>query len=225
MFPLYDVNRSRHKPYVNWILIGLNVIVFLFQILSEDERALILNYGVVPIYILHGERLYTLFTSMFMHANLFHIFGNMLYLWIFGDNVEDRFGHLKYLFLYLFFGLMGDLLHILMAYLGGDPYSLLIPAIGASGAISGVLGAYMIFYPRARIVTLVFAFYFIRTAVIPSIFFIGFWFLLQLLYATFGTLSGVAAWAHVGGFVAGMILALLYRSRPERVRWTTIYPE
>jgi len=163
----------------------------------------------IPSSILQGRDLHTLFTSMFLHGDLLHLASNMLYLYIFGDNIEDAFGHAKYLGFYILSGLAASLLHLLTVTEPG------IPAIGASGAISGVLGAYLILYPRARIVTLVF--YVLITFVrIPAVFFLGFWFILQLFSGTvtltYGVPSGVAYWAHVGGFVAGLSLALLFRA-------------
>ena len=225
MFPIRDFNRSGSKPIVTWTLIIVNILVFYYQVTSGHYRYIIANYGVIPIYILNGLRLHTLFTSMFLHADVFHLFGNMLYLYIFGDNVEDRFGHLKYLLLYFVFGLAGGLLHVFMSSLSGNSRDLLIPAIGASGAISGVLGAYMIFFPNARIVSIVFGLFLIRTVVVPAIYFIGFWFLLQLLYASYGALSGIAAWAHIGGFIMGVLAAAFWRSRRRRREyWLTITP-
>jgi len=211
MFPLYDDNPSRTKPIITWTLIVINVIVFLYEITSGRFEQLVIRYGVVPLRILHGKALYTLFTSMFLHADFLHLLGNMVYLFIFGDNVEDNFGHLKFLFLYILFGLAGAFLHIFMALNSGNPVELKIPAIGASGAISGVLGAYVVFFPRARVITAVLYFYLIQLVAIPALYFIGFWFILQLIYASLGSITGIAAWAHVGGFIAGALIALIYK--------------
>jgi len=214
MFPLYDENRSATRPYVNYGLIFLNAVVFLWEI-TGDYDAFVLTYGAIPAFILRGEHLETLLTSMFLHGGFTHIFGNMLYLFIFGDNIEDRFGHLSYALLYLFFGFAGGIAHVLhSALLGG--YQTLIPAIGASGAISGVLGAYLVFFPHARIVSLVPSYFGLRLARIPAVFFLGFWFLLQLLYS--GSLSSVAYWAHIGGFIVGMGAALVKRARRPRAQ-------
>jgi membrane associated rhomboid family serine protease len=166
----------------------------------------------VPADILEGRNLHTLVTSMFLHANIPHIVGNMLFLYVFGDNVEDSFGHFRYLLFYLICGLAADFVHIVSQTTPGE---LAIPTLGASGAISGVMGAYILMFPRARIKTLIFA-YFIAVVRIPALFFLGFWFLLQLLYAWIDTGGGVAYWAHVGGFAAGMILALVFRRRKRR---------
>jgi membrane associated rhomboid family serine protease len=147
---------------------------------------------------------------MFLHGGILHLFGNMLYFFIFGDNVEDRFGHLKYFLLYLFFGIAGGLVHSAMAVMQGGSEQM-IPAVGASGAISGVLGAYMIFFPNARIVSLFFTGYFIRLVPVPAVFFIGFWFILQFLNGVLGSVTGVAYWAHIGGFLTGALVAMLFK--------------
>ena len=169
-----------------------------------------MDYGMIPFFILNGEKLYTLFTSMFMHGGIIHLFGNMLYLYIFGDNIEDTFGHLWYMDFYLISGIAASFAHILSV--GNSPF----PAVGASGAISGVLGAYIVLFPRARILTLVF-YYWITVTAIPAIFFLGFWFLFQLFAGTltlgYGVASGVAYWAHIGGFLAGIVLALIFKAR------------
>lgn len=146
---------------------------------------------------------------MFLHADIFHIGGNMLFLYVFGDNVEDTFGHLRYLLFYLLCGIVADLAHILSITSTTD---LLIPTLGASGAISGVMGAYILLYPRARIETLILTF-FVTIVSIPAVFFLGFWFLLQLLYTWLGMSGNIAYWAHIGGFVAGMILSLAVRRK------------
>jgi hypothetical protein len=159
---------------------------------------------------------------MFLHGGLLHLGGNLLYLYIFGDNIEDAFGHAKYLGFYLLCGLAASLTHLLVEITSG------IPAIGASGAISGVLGAYFILYPKARVVTLVF-YFFITFVRIPAVFFLGFWFILQLfsgsLTLTYGVASGVAYWAHIGGFAAGVLVALVVRAmrKPSRTENSFYY--
>lgn len=164
----------------------------------------------IPQSIMRGENLYTLFTSMFMHGGIFHLGFNMLYLYIFGDNVEDAFGHRRYFIFYLLCGLVASIAHVLTTM---DP---MVPTIGASGAISGVLGAYLVLHPRARIQTLVLA-YVIAVVSIPAVFFLVFWFILQLFYGSlilaFEVPSQTAYWAHIGGFVAGLALALIFRKR------------
>ncbi len=209
MFPVQDIVRRRTFPYVNLALIGVNVVVFFISL--TDFEYVIYNYGFIPA---HWSAI-TVFTSMFLHGGYDHIFGNMWYLWIFGDNVEDRFGHFKYLAFYLVFGVLA----VAMQYVT-EPTSL-IPMIGASGAISGVMGAYMVFFPKARVNVI--AGYFLTT--VPAVLMIGFWFVLQLLLGvqsfTGGVGSGVAYWAHIGGFLAGMALALpfKYAKKHEEYRY------
>ena len=178
MFPLYDENKSLTRPYINYALIVVNVIVFFFELTGNYEE-IIFTYGTIPAFILEGESLLTLITSMFLHGDIMHIFGNMLFLFIFGDNIEDRYGHLYYIIIYLIFGIAGGLAHVLYSgfIVGGN--AVFIPTIGASAAISGVLGSYIVFYPKARIVSIVGY----RLVRIPAILFLGFWFILQLLYS------------------------------------------
>jgi len=185
----------------------------------------------IPAYIMNGQRLYTLFTSMFLHSGILHLFGNMLFLHIFGDNIEDNFGRGRYIFFYFLCGIAASFSHILTTLYPSIPMggAFLSPAVGASGAISGVLGAYLVLYPRARILTVVF-YSWIYFARIPAIFFLGFWFILQLFYGSltlaFEMPSETAYWAHIGGFVAGMILALILRRRkppaPRRINYMRI---
>ncbi len=200
---------------MTWSLIVINVAVFLWQLSRGLAMEIVLEYGEIPALILRGERLHTMFTSMFLHGDFFHIAGNMLYLYIFGDNVEDRFGHVGFLILYIIFGLAGGIIHSALMVLYGE-LNALIPAIGASGAISGVLGAYILLFPRAKIVSVILAFYLIRIAKVPALLFIGFWFVLQFLYGVGGGLGGVAYWAHIGGFATGFLAAGLYRSIGRR---------
>jgi membrane associated rhomboid family serine protease len=177
----------------------------------------------VPDEILHGQRLYTLFTSMFTHFDPFHILGNMLFLFVFGDNIEDVFGHVGYILFYLVSGLAASFTHILsvlyapqLASLFGVPMtsSLLVGVVGASGAISGVLGAYLVLFPKAKIISLIF--YFILP--VPAVIFLGAWFLLQFVYVFLDLSGGVAYFAHIGGFVVGMVLALLIGLKRKRAR-------
>lgn len=236
MFPIRDENPTSSPPHITRVIIVVNVIIFLVTWLpswlpligiellpSLSLENVVWDYGMIPADIINGERLHTLFTSMFLHGGVLHLFFNMLYLHIFGDNIEDNFGRGRYVFFYVFCGLAASFTHILTTL---DPS---IPTIGASGAISGVLGAYLILYPRARILTAVFYFW-IYFAHIPALFFLGFWFILQLFYGSltlaFEIPSGTAYWAHIGGFVAGMILALILRRRkppaPRRINYTRI---
>jgi len=192
-----------------WILIVTNVIVFWWELSEGFDDSIFYLYGEIPALVLRGSRLFTLFTSMFIHADFLHIIGNMLFLFIFGDNVEDRFGHLSFFLLYFLFGIAGGLSHSIFAVQAGGTEQL-IPTVGASGAISGILGAYLVFFPRARIMSLVPSFLFIRLARVPAFIFIGLWFILQLLYS--GGASSVAYMAHIGGFVAGLVVALPFRT-------------
>jgi membrane associated rhomboid family serine protease len=215
--PLKDINPSRSYPVVNISLILLSVGVFLYQytLPSHDFKAFMLSNATVPARIpafLAGHvgfeaAFLPLLTSMFLHAGLLHLVGNMLFLWIFGDNVEDFFGHLTYLSFYLVCGIGAGLLHILFNL------DSTLPAVGASGAISGVMGAYMLLYPRERILTLVFIF----LIPIPAVLILGYWFLLQFLSGInalgASASGGVAVWAHVGGFLLGMLLTALARRR------------
>ena len=219
--PLKDLNPSRTYPFVNITLILANIVVFLYQIGLEATLprrafdALLLSYSTVPARFpafLAGHASFEisflpLATSMFLHSGVLHLAGNMLFLWIFGDNVEDFFGHIGYFFFYLACGIGAGLLHVVFNFYSN------IPAVGASGAISGVMGAYMLLYPRARILTLVFIF----PLPVPAVVFLGLWYVMQFL-AGLNTLGGkatggVAVWAHVGGFLLGMLLTTIVRRR------------
>jgi membrane associated rhomboid family serine protease len=179
------------------------------------------NFAMVPAEIIKGNSLHTLLTSLFLHADIFHLGGNMLYLYIFGDNIEDAFGHFRFLLFYFVCGLVADFAHILTIT---SSAGLQIPTLGASGAISGVMGAYILLYPRSRIETLVFAII-ITVASVPAVFFLGFWFLLQLLYTWLGMGGNVAYWAHIGGFVAGMILGFIVKRRRKPKPEVSYYRE
>ncbi|MGC8816833.1 MAG: rhomboid family intramembrane serine protease [Candidatus Hadarchaeum sp.] len=221
MFPLKDENPSSSFPYVNTALIVVNLAVFIITLLNGTFESTIEAYGMRPVEVLAGKRLETLFISLFLHGGVLHILGNMLYLYIFGDNVEDALGHGKYLAFYLGTGIIASLIHAL-----SDPVSD-IPTIGASGAISGVLGAYLVLYPRARVYTAVGIYLFWRIIMIPAIFFLGFWFLLQLLSASVtwltGISEGVAYWAHIGGFIVGALLILPTRAKLRKRRKSSHY--
>jgi len=221
---------------VTRILLIINIVVFIVVLLPEFassnwifallglsespslDRAVI-NYGMIPYFILRGQRLYTLLTSMFLHADIWHIGGNMLFLYVFGDNVEDTFGHVRFLAFYLVAGLAADLAFIGTQLLSSDPTALLIPTIGASGAIAGVLGAYLILYPRARILTLIFIGW-VFIIPLPAILFLGFWFVYQLVYSMLAlgveAATGIAYWAHIGGFIAGILFGLVWRGRKRK---------
>jgi len=225
VLPLYDENRSYTTPIVTYMLIAANIIVFFFyffQGITSLEYAM-KTLGVIPIYIINGRRLWTLITSMFIHADILHLGGNMLYLYIFGDNVEDAFGRLKYLLFYFLCGFGASFFHILSIMVSLPnirALNLRIPAVGASGAISGVLGAYMVLYPNARIRTLVMT-WIITIVTIPAYYYIGAWFLYQFLmgiWSLTGLFSNVAFWAHVGGFITGILIVKLLRIKPKRRR-------
>jgi membrane associated rhomboid family serine protease len=226
MFPLRDDNPKSTTPIVTVGIIIINVIVFFYQLTlgARGGRLFIFEYGAIPAVIMGGETLpqqlqvipaqLTIFTSMFLHGGWAHLIGNMWYLWIFGDNVEDKMGHFRYLIFYLITGLLASLSHIISST--GSA----IPSIGASGAISGVLGAYLLLFPRARILTLIFLGFFIRLIYIPAGFVLGFWFLLQLLSGSLAggqDAGGVAFWAHIGGFISGLLLVSLFLKRKPRV--------
>jgi membrane associated rhomboid family serine protease len=223
--PLKDLNPRQTYPVVNTLLILTNVIVFLYQITlpPHEYQAFMLANATIPNHIRavlngHGSveaAFLPLLTSMFLHSGFMHIAGNMLFLWIFGDNVEDYFGHVPYLLFYFVCGIGSGLAHIIFNY--HSP----LPALGASGAISGVMGAYIILYPRARVLTLVFIFF----IPIPAFIILGYWFLLQFLagVSTVGAAAtgGVAWWAHIGGFLLGMLItALSWGDRKQSVNYS-----
>ncbi len=228
MFPLYDENRPLKRPYVNYVLIIVNVLVFFWFFLQGWDSLMegFYVYGAIPAYILRGRRLWTLFTSMFMHGDITHLVGNMVFLWIFGDNIEDSLGHMRYLAFYLIGGIFASFAHIgstlLSEYTNLVPYFVLdldVPSIGASGAISAILGAYVLLYPRARIRTLVFYFYMVTVVRIPAFFYLGFWFLYQLIMGfgiLLGASSSVAFWAHIGGWAYGMVVVMALGVKPRR---------
>jgi len=217
LLPIKDVNRALTTPHVNRMLIMINTIVFLVPWLFafgliDNSSAMDIDkrLAMSPYYIVRGEKLYTLFTSMFLHAGWLHLIGNMLYLYIFGDNVEDVFGHTSYLVFYIICGLAASFTYIMSL----ESVSPIESVIGASGAISGVLGAYLVLYPKARILTLVFP----VIVPIPAVIFLGFWFLLQWLNVIFVSGGMIAYWAHIGGFIAGMILALVFGLKRKKAR-------
>lgn len=222
MIPLRSTERVYSKAVATGILIALNVLIFLYQA-TLDESTLtgfVETWGIVPDAI--SGHLYALVTSMFLHGGWLHLLGNMLFLWVFGRNVEDLIGSGRFVGFYLGCGLVAGVVQVI-----ASPYSR-VPTIGASGAIAGVMGAYLIKFPRARIVTLIPIFIFITTMEIPAAFLLLWWFAIQFV-SGFGSLAqtnytggGVAWFAHVGGFVAGM---LLIRAFPARKRWRPWYEE
>jgi len=219
MIPLRDVIPSRTTPVVTIGLILVNTAVFVYELtLGDREFALFLrSHGLVPA----SASPLTAITSMFIHGGLLHFGGNMLYLWIFGDNVEDRMGHDRFLVFYLVCGTAAAALQML-----ASPQSR-IPMVGASGAIAGVLGAYLVMFPRSRVLTLVPIVFFFHIVEVPALLLLGLWFVLQLLLGVSALsatatsdVGGVAFWAHTGGFVAGMALVPLFRRRErDRVEW------
>ncbi len=215
MFPIHDdAPRTNGRPFINYVLIAINIVIFIYEIIITSNFSnnlvkfdLFSNYGAIPNLILSGQNLTSLFTSMFMHGSIAHLVGNMFFLYVFGDNLEGRFGHYKYLIIYLIWGIVASFAHSIYAVYTGSGN---MPAIGASGAISGVLAAYLIFFPRAKIHTIIFAF-FITTVRIPALAFIPFWFIMQLIFALIGQSGGVAYLAHVGGFLAGIGTAYFWK--------------
>jgi membrane associated rhomboid family serine protease len=209
MIPIRDENPTHITPVVTYLLIAFNVLVFIFQFtLGAAEEAFVYQFALIPAELtrdLSLGNILTVFTSMFMHGGLAHIAGNMLYLWIFGDNVEDSMGHGRYLFFYLLGGAVASGAHILT-----NPNSQ-IPTVGASGAIAAVLGAYLILYPRSRVLTLIPLGFFLRLTMVPAMLVLGLWFVLQLFQGVLALggpdVGGIAFWAHIGGFAAGLILA------------------
>lgn len=202
MFPLKDENPTRRRPVLTYALITTNVAIFVGTLVIGTLDQVNLEFGMKPKEVLAGQNLHTLFTSMFLHGGIPHILFNMWYLWIFGDNIEDVLGRRKFILFYLGAGLAASFAHAF-----SDPTST-IPTIGASGAIAGVLGAYILLYPWARVYTIVF----FILVMIPASVLIGFWFVLQVFSASVlwaaGETTGVAYWAHIGGFLAGMLLIL-----------------
>jgi len=218
MIPLKDDVPSLSFPFITVALIAANVLVFLYELsLGPHGRdAFLLGAAAIPYHIAHLETVstsvvpapFTILTAMFIHGGFLHLGGNMLFLWIFGDNVEDTLGHFKFLLFYLGTGIIASLTQI-FAYPMSE-----VPIIGASGAIAGVLGAYFLLFPRAKIFTLVFLVIFVTVIKIPAIIFLGFWFLMQVLSVGFE--SGVAWYAHIGGFIAGALAIMVIKHKRPR---------
>ena len=231
MFPIRDDQPSYSTPWVNYFIIGLNTVVFLFELSVQMQGrraldALVFQFGVVPQHFeraLAGSAAYpisamllTILTSMFLHGGWLHIIFNMWFLWIFGDNIEDYLGHFTYLIFYLLCGTAAALAQIALA-----PNSA-IPTIGASGAIAGVMGAYVLLYPRAKVLTLVVLIVFFTFWWIPAWVFLGYWFVLQFFSASITVhqaSGGVAFGAHVGGFVTGLVLIKVFPRRTRAYRY------
>ncbi len=223
MIPLKADLPTRTLPFMTFLLILINIGVYFYQLsLGPNQWQFFFSHGAIPYHMVHGFSanglpapvVQSIFTSMFIHGGFFHVAGNMLYLWIFGNNVEDEFGHLRFLFFYFICGIIAAYSHALI-----DPSSK-VPMVGASGAVSGVLGAYFLLFPRAKILTLVPIGFFITTIRIPAMVVLGFWVIGQFMWVLSTPKSGgggVAWFAHIGGFIAGMVL-LRYFRRP-RPRW------
>jgi membrane associated rhomboid family serine protease len=232
MIPISDANPLRRFPLVNWVLIAANVAVFLYELSLSPAQLdrLIATWGMTPGPLLNAlghpssaalAVWATLITSQFLHAGWLHILGNMLFLWVFGDNIEDVLGHFAYLVFYLVCGIAAGIAQTVV--LGASS----IPAIGASGAIAGVLGAYIVLFPWQRISILVPLFIIFWAVSIPAVFVIGWWFIQQFLYGTAAltetAASGIAFWAHIGGFLTGLVLILPFVGRVHRTRRTPVY--
>ncbi len=220
MIPLRDDNPTRAFSWVTILLITLNVAAFLYELSLPTRRGLeafFADFALIPAAVTQAatrEAYRSVFTSMFLHGGWLHLIGNMLYLWIFGNNIEDSVGHFKFVFFYLLCGIAAAAAQVATA-----PDSL-VPMIGASGAVSGVLGAYLLLFPRARVLVLLPIWIFVRFIYVPAWLMLIFWFALQLLSgaASLGQArGGVAFWAHIGGFVAGMILIPVFKKRGVRL--------
>jgi len=230
MIPIQDQNPTSIKPYVNWAFITANIAVFVYTLTNgtfsetltscaASPTNTICQYGLKPSNIISGTEYITFLTSMFLHGGILHIGGNMLYLWIFGDNIEDATGHLGYIIFYMAAGAAASLAHI-----ASDPSSM-VPAVGASGAISGVLGAYIVRFPHARVRAIVFIGRFGQLIRLPAYILIGFWFVYQLLLSLIDIEGGVAYFAHIGGFIAGLVFAFaIPKKKPEQPGGTS-YPQ
>jgi len=226
MIPLRDENPSGSKPVATWTLIAINVAAFFYEILlGPDLRAFIMDWGFVPNRMAQAlgagaeplpPVLATLFTSMFLHGGWAHLAGNMWYLWIFGDNIEDRMGRGRFVAFYLAAGIVSVLAHFASHPGSGAP------TVGASGAIAGVLGAYMRAFPRARVITLVPLFPFFQVAALPAVVVLGLWFVIQFfsgaLALAWSSVGGVAWWAHIGGFAFGYLGMMLFTPRTRSAR-------
>lgn len=225
MFPLRDENPTVRKPYFTILFMAICILVFLVQISGGEEAAqnFIYRYGLIPSRFISNDYLpystnevspyLTLISSMFLHGGWMHLIGNMVFLWIFGNNIEDILGHGRFIVFYILCGLLAALAQMI-----SEPGSE-IPMIGASGAVSGVMGAYIVLFPRAKILTLIFLGFFITTMRISAGWFLGIWFAMQSVNAlgSVGGTGGVAFWAHVGGFIAGIVLLFLLKPKGQRL--------
>jgi len=236
VIPLKDENPTQRVPYVLYGIVAFNVVLFLYNgTLRADYLNPLAGYMLIPREVVTGVDIgvrtpiplwMTIFTSMFMHANILHIGGNMLYLWIFGNNIEDVLGHFKFLMFYLLSGVGAAVLHIITA-----PMSI-VPTVGASGAIAGVLGAYFYLFPRAKIISLVFFFYYVELVALPASLVLGLWIAIQVVSSLIAPSEGggIAYTAHVGGFLTGLLLIIVFGGKrllrrrqpfyhPRYIRW------
>jgi len=217
IFPIGDDNvEGGVKPFFTYLFIALNVLIFIYQMSLGSQAAIqsfLTSYGAIPAEITQGQDLYTLITSIFLHGSMMHLLGNMLYLWIFADNIEATAGNFNYLIFYLLGGLFASMAHILV-----NPASI-IPTVGASGSISAIMGAYIVCFPKSRIL-MIFLILF-KKFHIPAMLFLGFWFA-QQIYSSFsgdGSQGGVAWWAHIGGFIFGVIYAFLFFKKDPKTKY------
>ncbi len=219
MFPIRDHNPSQRTPYITYALIAINVAVFLSYwpfLEGGDLNQFFAEWAMTPHRIINGAQLETIFTSMFLHGGVMHLLGNMLFLWIFGDNLEDRFGHAWFLAFYLASGLLAAAAQILI-----DPFSI-SPMVGASGAIAGVMGGYLLLFPKAKVDILIIFIVFFKIFPIPAWIALGIWFGLQLFNGVAQSADGIAYMAHVGGFIGGLAFTIpLWLQLGGRDFWKT----
>lgn len=218
-FPIGDVNiKQGSKPIFTYLIIFLNIAIFIFQITlpSGQQSAFVYSFGFIPAEISQAQDIFTLLTCTFLHGSWFHLLGNMLFMWVFADNIEATVGHFKFLLFYCAGGIIASLTHAVLNPMSG------IPCVGASGAIAACLGAYLIMFPHSKIK--IFFLLFFTTFNISAVYFLGFW-ILQQFTAGFGAIgtqtAGVAYWAHIGGFVFGVICGFLFREKAKTMEMAT----
>jgi membrane associated rhomboid family serine protease len=218
MIPIRDINPSKTYPIVNYSLIAINILVFMTQLLESDPAKFNFYYGLVPAryttldissHFSFGQQIFSFLSFMFLHGGFVHIIGNMWSLYVFGDNIEDRLGHFRYLAFYILCGIASGMSHLLFNFHSK------VPVIGASGAISGVMGAYFVLFPRAKILTLIPIIFIPWLIELPAFIFLGFWFVFQFLNAAGSGGAGIAWWAHIGGFISGIIFLKLFEIIPS----------
>lgn len=221
MFPFRDHNPSASRPYVTWALMAINIVIFLsyWPVLFEPIREAMLfhQWGAIPRRVQYGGDYYSLFTSMFLHGNFLHLAGNMLFLWIFGDNLEDEMGHIPFLIFYIVAGLGAGWVHVI-----SNPYSS-VPMVGASGAIAAVMGGYLLMFPKAKIDIFLFLLVWYKIFPVPAWLMLGLWFAFQMGSALTvdSDFAGVAYWAHAGGFLIGLLVTIpVWLRRGGRSYWT-----